>query len=182
MTNRDTRAGLGVIGVGAAACAACCAGPIVGFLTAIGLASVDEPGAEAVEHDEANETAEGTGVEGSHEGANAAAEAERDEGDERVLGVDLESPLFVAGGVVLSLLLAGFVWRRPDRRLLIAIAACAAVFAVLDIGELTHQLDEDRTGLAALATVFALLHAGIGGLATQQALTQPSAHQEPAPT
>jgi hypothetical protein len=40
MTKRDTRAGLGAIGVGAAACAACCAGPIVGFLTAIGVASV----------------------------------------------------------------------------------------------------------------------------------------------
>jgi hypothetical protein len=40
MTTRDTRAGLGVIGVGAAACAACCAGPLVGFLTSIGVASV----------------------------------------------------------------------------------------------------------------------------------------------
>jgi hypothetical protein len=142
----------------------------------------DEPGAEAVEHDEANKTAEGAGVEGSHEGANAAADAERNEGDERVLGVDLESPLVVAGGGVLSLLLAGLVWRRPDRRLLIAIAAFGAVFAVLDIAELTHQLDEDRTGLAVLAAVLALVHAGIGALATQQARTQPSAHQEPAPT
>jgi hypothetical protein len=34
------RAGLGVLGVGAAACAACCAGPILGFLAATGIASV----------------------------------------------------------------------------------------------------------------------------------------------
>ena len=34
------RAGLGVLGLGAAACAACCAGPIVGFLAATGIASV----------------------------------------------------------------------------------------------------------------------------------------------
>jgi len=32
-------AGLGVLGVGAAACAACCAGPILGFLAATGIAS-----------------------------------------------------------------------------------------------------------------------------------------------
>jgi hypothetical protein len=34
------RAGLGLIGVGAAACAACCAGPLLGFLAAAGIASV----------------------------------------------------------------------------------------------------------------------------------------------
>lgn len=33
----DKREGLGILGVGAAACAACCAGPILGFLAAIGL-------------------------------------------------------------------------------------------------------------------------------------------------
>jgi hypothetical protein len=36
----DRNAGLGVLGVGAAACAACCAGPILGFLAATGIASV----------------------------------------------------------------------------------------------------------------------------------------------
>jgi hypothetical protein len=142
----------------------------------------DEPGAEAVEHNEASEMAEGAGAEGSDEGASAAAEAERNEGGERVLGVDLESPVLVAGAVVVSLLLAGFVWRRPDRRLLIAIAAFTAGFAVFDIAEFTHQLDEDRTGLAVLAAILALLHAGIGALATQQACTQPSADREPDPT
>jgi hypothetical protein len=35
----NPKAGLGVLGVGAAACAACCAGPIVGFLAATGIAS-----------------------------------------------------------------------------------------------------------------------------------------------
>jgi membrane protein implicated in regulation of membrane protease activity len=34
------RAGLGVLGAGAAACAACCAGPVLGFLAATGIASV----------------------------------------------------------------------------------------------------------------------------------------------
>ena len=34
------KAGAGALGVGAAACVACCAGPIVGALSAIGIASV----------------------------------------------------------------------------------------------------------------------------------------------
>lgn len=34
------KAGLRVLGIGAAACAACCAGPILGFLAATGIASV----------------------------------------------------------------------------------------------------------------------------------------------
>lgn len=36
----NPKAGLGVLGAGAAACAACCAGPILGFLAATGIASV----------------------------------------------------------------------------------------------------------------------------------------------
>lgn len=36
----NTKAGLGVLGASAAACAACCAGPILGFLAATGIASV----------------------------------------------------------------------------------------------------------------------------------------------
>ena len=34
------KAGLGLVGAGAAACAACCAGPVLGFLAATGIASV----------------------------------------------------------------------------------------------------------------------------------------------
>lgn len=34
------REGLGVLGFGAAACAACCVGPILGFLAAIGVGTV----------------------------------------------------------------------------------------------------------------------------------------------
>lgn len=33
----DARTGAGVVGVSAVACAACCAGPILGFLAAVGL-------------------------------------------------------------------------------------------------------------------------------------------------
>jgi hypothetical protein len=33
----DVKTGAGVLGVGAVACAACCAGPIIGFLAGVGL-------------------------------------------------------------------------------------------------------------------------------------------------
>jgi hypothetical protein len=33
----DAKAGVGVVGVSAVACAACCAGPILGFLAAVGV-------------------------------------------------------------------------------------------------------------------------------------------------
>jgi hypothetical protein len=39
-TSSSAKTGLGVVGAGAAACAVCCAGPIVGFLAATGIASV----------------------------------------------------------------------------------------------------------------------------------------------
>jgi hypothetical protein len=40
MGTPDSKAGLGVLGVGAVACAACCAGPVLGFLAATGIATV----------------------------------------------------------------------------------------------------------------------------------------------
>ncbi|MGH9213815.1 MAG: hypothetical protein ACRD2C_24550 [Acidimicrobiales bacterium] len=40
METPNPKASLGVLGAGAAACAACCAGPILGFLAATGIASV----------------------------------------------------------------------------------------------------------------------------------------------
>lgn len=40
METSTPKAGLGVLGVGAAVCAACCAAPILGFLAATGIASL----------------------------------------------------------------------------------------------------------------------------------------------
>jgi hypothetical protein len=39
MESSTTNTGLGVLGAGAVACAACCAGPLLGFLAATGVAS-----------------------------------------------------------------------------------------------------------------------------------------------
>jgi hypothetical protein len=37
MDQPEAKTGLGVLGVGAVACAACCAGPVLGFLAGVGL-------------------------------------------------------------------------------------------------------------------------------------------------
>ena len=40
MVDRATRQGFGVLGVGAAACAACCAPPVIAFLAAAGVGTL----------------------------------------------------------------------------------------------------------------------------------------------
>jgi hypothetical protein len=126
-----------------------------------------EPAAEATAHREPNEAAETTRgeaverVEGTGSGAPEA-------GEERVLGIDVESPRLVTAAVVVSLLLAVLVWRRSDRRLLIVVAALAAAFAVLDVAEVIHQVDGGRAGLAVLAAIIAAVHVAAAALAVEQ--------------
>jgi hypothetical protein len=104
-------------------------------------------------HSEAGESAEERARDGeAHEAAEAGDE-------ERVLGLDLESPGAVAAGLVVSAVLAALVVWRPDRRALVVVALVAAGFAVLDIAEVARQVDEDRPGLAALAATIAAMHA-----------------------
>jgi hypothetical protein len=126
----------------------------------------DERAADATAHREPNgaaETARGEAAEHAERGGEPEAAA----GEERVLGIDVESPLLVTAAVVVSLLLATLVLRRPDRRLLLVVAALATAFAVLDVAEITHQIHEDRAGLAALATVIAALHTAAAAVAIQ---------------
>jgi hypothetical protein len=121
----------------------------------------DEPSAESTEHSEANET----------------SEVRANEGEERVLGLDLESPAPIAGALLLSAALAGLVLWRPDRRVLVVIAIASGAFAVLDIAEVIHQLDEDRTGLATLAATIAAMHAAVAALAVWH--TAPASSGQP---
>jgi hypothetical protein len=97
---------------------------------------------------------------GEHAESEAGEEGtEPQGGEERVLGLDLESPLVVGLAVVASVGLALLAWSRPERRWLVAIAVVAAGFALVDVAEVLHQLDEDRMGLALLAAAVAALHA-----------------------
>jgi hypothetical protein len=80
-------------------------------------------------------------------------------GGESVAGIDPESTPLVAFAIVASLLLAAGCWFRPDWRWLLVVSAFAmAAFAVLDLRELIHQVDESNTGLAVLAGAVAVLH------------------------
>jgi len=59
----------------------------------------------------------------------------------------------------------------PSRRRSLALLAVAfgVVFAVFDIAEISHQLEESRTGLAALAGMIAVVHlaaAATAGIST----------------
>jgi hypothetical protein len=142
----------------------------------------DEPTPETAAadgHDEATESAEAIEAEAEErstsEAEHAEEEAEKDE--EGVLGIDAESPVLVTAAVVMSLLLAGLVWRRPDRRLLIIIAIFGATFAVLDAAEVAHQLDEDNTALTLLAGAITALHAAAAALALHQATTTRAARE-----
>lgn len=148
-------------------------------LFAIGVAleksaESDEPSSVSGEtsgetgHSEAEEAEEGHSEEGES-GATEGTEETHSESKETLLGIDIESPLAVGAGVVLSLVLAALAFRSNNKVVLIVVALFALGFAVLDGKELFHQLDENRTGLAVLAGVIALLHLGAAGVAGRQA-------------
>lgn len=112
-------------------------------------------------HDESEEAGS------ADEEFSAGAERDQDESveDEKLFGVDVESPAAVALAVIVSVALAIGLWLRNLRWLALAAAAVGMVFAAFDVAEVIHQLDESRTGLAVLAAAIALGHAAAGGAA-----------------
>ena len=83
------------------------------------------------------------------------------------LGVNVESPLTVMAAVLVSLGLAVVLWLAKRRWLAIAVAVLALTFATFDVGELVHQFDNGRAGLAVLAAVVAAGHLAAGVLASR---------------
>jgi hypothetical protein len=152
-------------------------------LFAIGVAleksaESDEPSAVSAETSESgeaphSEAEEGNSEEGEVEAAEGA-ESTHSESKETLLGIDIESPLAVGAGVVLSIALAAFALRSNKKTVLVVIALFALGFALLDGKELFHQLDENRTSLAVLAGVIGVLHLGTAGVAGQLARTEVS--------
>jgi hypothetical protein len=134
------------------------------------IASVGGEASESGEsgHSEAEEAEEGH----SEEGEEAGAEDSHSDDEETVLGIDIEQPLFVAAGVIVSLVFAVLALRSDSRWMLVVIVLFALAFALLDTKELFHQLDEDKAGLAVLAGVIALLHLGVAALAGREARAQ----------
>ena len=139
--------------------------------TAIERSSREEGGTHLEEPDEGGEHAEAGE---SEEGGSPSGEAEGEESDETLFGVDPDSPLVVAAGVAASLLMAAAVWRSRNRWLLSLVVAAALVFAALDVREVAHQVRESNGGLMVLALVVAALHLGAAlsaGLATRATQT-----------
>jgi hypothetical protein len=115
--------------------------------------SHQEPAATAA----SEENSEAESEEGEEHAASEGSTAE--ESSEEILGIDIESPFFVALGVATSLALAAGVWLLRRREFLLVVGLFAVAFTVLDVRELLHQLDETNEGIALLVIVIALLHA-----------------------
>lgn len=81
---------------------------------------------------------------------------------ETVLGARAESPEAVTAATVASILLAGLIWRRPNRWIAAAVTVFAAGAAFVDVVEISHQASEGRGSLAVLAAVIALGHITVG--------------------
>ena len=108
----------------------------------------------------AHRAAEGGGLEGAGSAVVATESAEY-----RPLGVNLESTPVVLGGAVVSVLLAVLVIVRSRREVLIVVAFLALAFTALEIAEIAHQIDANKTGLVFLALLAGILHALTAGLA-----------------
>ena len=120
------------------------------------------PSGEAAANGEsaAHRAAEGGGLEGAGSAVVATESAEY-----WPLGVNLESTPLVLGGAVVSVLLAVLVIVRSRREVLIVVAFLALAFTALEIAEIAHQIDANKTGLVFLALLAGILHALTAGLA-----------------
>ena len=79
---------------------------------------------------------------------------------------DLESTPLVVAAAAFALVVAFAVWQRPGaRRLLLFVLVAMVAFAVLDVREVAHQVDEHDTGLAVLAALVAGLHLAVAAVA-----------------
>ena len=91
----------------------------------------------------------------------------------RPLGFNLESTPLVISGAMASLLLAALVIVRSRREVLIVVALFALAFTALEIAEVAHQLDANKTGLVVLALLAGVLHALTAGLAVGVLFAKP---------
>ena len=170
----------------------------VGFVVGVSVEkssadSHDEPAATATGSGEAGEGGEaqsGGGAESAEQHASEAAgeeahsepgsgeTAEKGGEDATLLGVDLEATPFVALAAALSLALALAVWLRAGWGLLLGVVAVGmVVFAVVDVREVFHQLDEDKDGLALLAALVAALHLAAAGVALWLGRSSPASRE-----
>ncbi len=100
--------------------------------------------------------------EAGHEGPVSHA---AEQNSESLLGINPEATGLVVAAAALSLLLATLILTVGSPLLAAGVALIMLAFAALDVHEVTHQLHESRTGLAALAATVAVLHLAAGAAA-----------------
>ena len=135
-------------------------------------------GAESAATGEANpETppateATGSGSEGTAEpalGTEATSTVSAESGEGTVLGINLESNLFLGFAVAASVVVALLTWFIQQRLLLLAIAVFAGIFTVFDIAEVVHHINASKAGVAAIAVGVAVVHTASAIVAEQRA-------------
>jgi hypothetical protein len=123
-----------------------------------------EAGASGEAHSKAGESPAAHAKEAA--GGRPTVTAEKGHAELRPMGIDIEAWPFVALAAVASLGLGAAAWLRPGLGLLLALVAVTMVaFAALDVREVVHQVDIDKSGLAILAGAIAALHAAAGVVA-----------------
>jgi hypothetical protein len=125
----------------------------------------EHKGSVAVVH---REEAEGAHSEGAEAGEGKPAGGDEHRAEARLLGIDPESTplLVIAVGVGLALAALTASWVGASRAFLVLVAVAALAWAVLDIREIAHQIDESRSGIAAIAAAVAALHLATAAIAT----------------
>ncbi len=86
------------------------------------------------------------------------------ETSEKIFGINPESTGLVIAAIVAALLLAIAAWFSPVPLVLLAVIAFGVVFAVFDVREVVHQINESRAGLVVIASILALIHLGVAVL------------------
>jgi hypothetical protein len=97
---------------------------------------------------------------------------------ETLLGVNPEGTGLVVIAVAVSLMLAALILTVRSPLLAVVVALVMLAFTALDVREVTHQLNESHSGLAALAATVSVLHLLAGAaalLTTRGTRSQPRA-------
>jgi hypothetical protein len=124
-----------------------------------------------------SETGGPGGVEGAASGESSTVHA-AEHSPETVLGLNPEATGLVVLAVAVSLVLAALILTVRSPVLAAGVALVMLAFTALDIREVTHQLNQSHSGLAALAATIALLHLAAGAfalLAARNTRNQPRA-------
>jgi hypothetical protein len=115
--------------------------------------------------------------------ATAAKTEVKSETGQKLFGIDTESVGAMIAAIAVSLGLAAAVWFRRERWWLWLTVAFGIAFAIGDVRELIHQINESRTGVAVIAAILIAAHLRIAGLAGHLASrTDPARHPVEAPT